>query len=218
MPTSASASRLDGPAVPASASGPGGARAGAGRPRGSGKLGPTTTLRVSPADLPELKALRDQLARARSRPSEPSGESALALGAIAPSRDDSGFMPLYADAVPAGFPSPGEDAVEARVDLNALLCPHPESTFVVKVSGWSMKGAGIFDGDYLLVDRSLEAKSGRIVVAYIEGRGMLVKRLLMENGRCFLTSENPDFAPIEVSEEAGVTIWGVARAKAGHLI
>jgi DNA polymerase V len=120
--------------------------------------------------------------------------------------------------VSAGFASPSEDCNSRRVDLYTLFSPKPESTFLVKVSGWSMKDGGIHDGDYLLVDRSIEPRHGHVVVAYLEGQGLVAKRLRVTPKGAFLDSDNPEFSPIALEEGSSAKIWGVARAKAGHLI
>ncbi|WP_419788373.1 LexA family protein [Pseudodesulfovibrio sp.] len=126
--------------------------------------------------------------------------------AIAPS--PSADVPLYLDAVSAGFPSPADDYVETALDLNRYLVTNPAATFMVRVGGDSMIDAGILDGDVLIVDRSREAKTGRIVVAVVDGE-LTVKRLGRFNGRIFLLPENSAYRPIEIHEEQELTIWGV---------
>jgi len=116
--------------------------------------------------------------------------------------------PLFLETVAAGFPSPAGDYIERRLDLNEYLIQHPSATFFVRVAGDSMTGAGIHDGDILIVDRSLEPASGSIVIAAVNGE-LTVKRLLKHDGRCVLQPENDDFACIEISED-DVHIWGVA--------
>ncbi len=117
-------------------------------------------------------------------------------------------LPLYTSRIAAGFPSPADDHLEAPLDLNAHLVKHPAATFVVKVDGDSMTGAGIYNGDLLVVDRSLDAKSGHIVVAVVNGE-MTVKRLLIDRKRIRLAPENPAYRPIEIREGADLVIWGV---------
>ena len=117
-------------------------------------------------------------------------------------------LPLYTSRIAAGFPSPADDHLEAPLDLNAHLVKHPAATFVVRVDGDSMAGAGIYNGDLLVVDRSLDAKSGHIVVAVVNGE-MTVKRLLIERKRIRLVPENPAYKPIEIREGADLVIWGV---------
>ena len=98
--------------------------------------------------------------------------------------------PLFLARISAGFPSPADDYVESALDLNAYLVRNPAATFMVKVSGDSMIGAGIADGDILVVDRSEEAVHGRIVVAVLDGE-LTVKRLHVRNGVRLLVPENP---------------------------
>src|SRR5271170_7219676 len=92
-----------------------------------------------------------------------------------PKKEKSCALPLFAAPVKAGFPSPADDFMEERLDLNEHLIQHPAATFFVRVDGDSMQGAGIHKGDILIVDRALEPMSGRIVVAVIDG-AFTVKR------------------------------------------
>jgi DNA polymerase V len=118
-------------------------------------------------------------------------------------------VPLLGRIVPAEFLSPADDYLEGEIDLAAFLIARPSSTFLMRVSGLSMTGAGILDGDYLVVDRSVEPKHGHIVVAVCSG-DMTVKRLQFINqGRAILRSENPDFPAWEICEETPAEIWGV---------
>ena len=117
-------------------------------------------------------------------------------------------LPLYTSRIAAGFPSPADDHLEAPLDLNEHLVKHPAATFVVRVDGDSMTGAGIYNGDLLVVDRSLDAKSGSIVVAVVNGE-MTVKRLLIDRRRVRLVPENPAYKPIEIREGSDLVVWGV---------
>ena len=116
--------------------------------------------------------------------------------------------PLVGPKVPAGFPSPAQDYMEGSLDLNEYLVPHPASTFFVRVEGYSMVKAGIFPDDILVVDRSLEPVSGKIVVAIYDGE-LTVKRLRIECNRYWLEPENDEFEPICVDEETDFLVWGV---------
>src|SRR5436305_2035650 len=116
----------------------GGARAGAGRPKGE----PTKAVRVSISLLEELERLKE-----------------------VPNYN----LPLFSSKVQAGFPSPADDYIECYLDLNTKFIKHPSATFVLQATGDSMIEAGIFSGDWLLVDRSVEATDGRIVIAAING-------------------------------------------------
>lgn len=122
-------------------------------------------------------------------------------------------VPLYASSPAAGFPAPGDDMVEKSLNINDLLVKHPASTFFVRVQGDSMEGAGIFSGDILVVDRSVEARSGLIVVAAVNGE-LVVKRLEKSNGTLRLISENDAYAPIVVGESEECFIWGVVTGSA----
>jgi DNA polymerase V len=115
--------------------------------------------------------------------------------------------PLIAFRVPAGFPSPAEDYVEEQIDLNRHLIRHPAATFFVRVAGDSMTGAGIQDGDLLIVDRAAEVTSGCIVVACVNGEFTL-KRVRKQGSRVFLVPENERFQPIEIAEGSDFEIWG----------
>jgi len=117
-------------------------------------------------------------------------------------------FPLFAARIPAGFPSPADDYVEKGLDLNELLIRHPSATFFVRVSGESMTGAGIHSGDVLVVDRAEIARNGSIIIAALNGE-LTVKRFVRGNGRVYLVSENPNYAPFEVTGETGFEVWGV---------
>jgi DNA polymerase V len=117
-------------------------------------------------------------------------------------------------AIPAGFPSPAEDYYEGPLDLNRHLIERPASTYLVRVSGWSMIGAGISDGDELIVDRSAEPLEGRVVVALVDGE-FTVKRLSRRSGRWWLKAEGPDYPDLVVTEETSV--WGVVRTVIHHV-
>ncbi len=119
--------------------------------------------------------------------------------------------PLFLTRVPAGFPSPAEDYIEGSLDLNEHLIAHREATFFMRVQGHSMTGAGIQDGDLLVVDRSLEAGHGDIVVAVVDGE-LTVKRLSRRGGRVRLLAEHPGYAPIEFKDGQELTVWGVVTS------
>jgi len=116
-------------------------------------------------------------------------------------------LPLFMERVPCGFPSPAQDYVEQRIDLNKLIVQHPSSTYFVRVSGESMTGAGINDGDMLVVDSALRASHGDIVVASVEGE-FTVKRLQLQP--CLqLMPMNRQFKPIAISSEDALEVFGV---------
>lgn len=117
-------------------------------------------------------------------------------------------IPLFSQAVAAGFPSPATDYVEGNLDFNELLVNEAATTFVVRAEGESMLGAGIFPGDYLVVDRSLVARPGDIVIAALDG-DFTVKRLKQQKDRFVLAPENPAYPVVAVDESSELSIWGV---------
>ncbi|MDD3044689.1 MAG: translesion error-prone DNA polymerase V autoproteolytic subunit [Candidatus Delongbacteria bacterium] len=118
-------------------------------------------------------------------------------------------LPFYTEKLSAGFPSPASDYMEKALDLNEYLIKNPSATFFVEITGDSMINAGIHSGDILIVDRSLEAKHNRIVVAVLNGE-FTVKRLSWQKGKIKLIPENPAYDPIEIKEGTEFEIWGVA--------
>jgi DNA polymerase V len=125
-----------------------------------------------------------------------------------PTHDTKMTIPLYTSKVRAGFPSPAEEYIEAKLDLNVHLIPHPNSTYIVKIEGDSMTGAGIYSGDMAIVDRSLEPKNQDIVIAVVD-QEITIKRLVKTKQGITLCAENPNFEPISFSNEQELTIWGV---------
>lgn len=110
--------------------------------------------------------------------------------------------------VAAGFPSPAGDYLEERIDLNAALIRNPTATFLARVAGDSMRGMGIYDGDLIVVDRSLTARNGDVVLAWVQG-GFTVKGFSVRGRRVFLVAANPGYPEVELVEDAGEGIWGV---------
>lgn len=110
--------------------------------------------------------------------------------------------------VRAGFPSPAEDLGAKRIDLTAKLIKHPQATFLMKARGESMKDAGIFDGDVLIVDKAIQARNGHVVIAVIEGE-FVCKTLSMRAGRMKLKAANPGHPDIVPKDSQTVEIWGV---------
>lgn len=121
-------------------------------------------------------------------------------------------LPLDTVKVSAGFPSPAADYEESRLDINEYLVRNPVSTFFFPVQGDSMDGAEIHDGDILVVDKSVRARHGHIVIAFIDGQ-RLVKRLHSRSGRVALVAENPNYPVLEVKEGMELLIWGVVIGK-----
>jgi DNA polymerase V len=163
----------------------GGIRKGAGRPRGQGKFGE------------ETKPVRVPISM---------------LTEVSDFLKTKGFsLPLYSSSVSAGSPSPADDYIESKLDLNQFLIKHPTSTFFVKVIGDSMINAGIGEGDILVVDRSLEPKPGKIVIASLDGQ-LTVKRLGKIEEQLFLLPENNQYKPIPIEEGNELIIWGVVTS------
>lgn len=162
----------------------GGARTGAGRPKGQGKYGEKTC----PIRVPErlINEVQDWINN----------------------KTYINKWPLYSSKVAAGFPSPADDYIEKYLDLNEYLISHPASTFFVRATGQSMINAGIFDQDILIVDRSLDAVPGKIVVVAIDGE-LTVKRLIRQEDGYYLQPDNPDYPALKIRSDHHIHIWGV---------
>lgn len=160
----------------------GGERYGAGRPTGSGKFNsPTKVVRLPSHRVTDvLKYLNSP----------------------------SYSLPFYSAKVSAGFPSPADDYLEGSLDLNEYLIQHPCATFFVRVIGDSMIDVGIFPNDILIVDRSLEPISGKVVIAVLNGE-LTVKRLIKKQGEVWLYPENAAYTPLRIQSESELSIWGV---------
>jgi len=160
----------------------GGIRSGSGRPKGSGKYQESTkAIRVPLSQVETIfKFIQNKFYR----------------------------LPFYQTSISAGFPSPADDDLEDTLDLNEMLIKHPSATFFLRVSGNSMINAGIHPNDILIVDRSLEPTSGRIVIASVNGE-LTVKRLIKENNRVWLVAENENYPSIHITEAVDFRVWGV---------
>jgi DNA polymerase V len=121
------------------------------------------------------------------------------------------LLPLFGHRVTAGFPSPADDYVEDRLDLNELLVQRQEATYFLRVKGDSMVGAGIHPGDLIVVDRSIDAQDGHVVVAEVNGE-LTVKRLRQVAGVPELHPENPAYPVIRFQEGEDLRIWGVVTS------
>lgn len=122
----------------------------------------------------------------------------------------------------SGFPSPADDYVEGRIDLNVALIPRPLATFFLRVRGEAMRGDGIVDGDLLVIDRSVEARPGMVVVAVHQGE-FLLRRLQRRGGRLVLVASDGASSPIAlpIDPEGGsevTELWGVVRHAVHHLL
>lgn len=120
-------------------------------------------------------------------------------------------LSLFSCGVSAGFPSPADDYIGQQLDLNDLLIKHPAATFFVRVAGDSMNGVGINNNDILVVDRSLEPVHGKIIIAAVNSE-LTVKRLIKTDISCQLVAENPNYPPIEITEELSCVVWGVVTS------
>jgi DNA polymerase V len=116
--------------------------------------------------------------------------------------------PLLGTKIPAGFPSPAQDYFEASIDLNEYLIMHPQTTFFVRVEGYSMIDAGINPNDLLIVDRTIEATDDKIIIARVDGE-LTVKRLKIIDDVYWLIPENSDYTPIPIDDRIDFSIWGV---------
>ncbi len=117
---------------------------------------------------------------------------------------------LLRRAVPAGFPSPADDYVEHRLNLDEHLIQHKESTFFMRVAGDSMRGLGIFDGDLLVVDRSVPATNGCVVIAVVDDE-FTVKQLLHTPAGQVLRAAHPSYPDVAIKPEQDFSIWGVVQ-------
>ncbi len=117
-------------------------------------------------------------------------------------------IPLLNDSVSAGFPSPADDYTEENIDLNEHLISNPFSTFFLRVKGDSMINAGIKDKDLIIVDKSLIAKPGNIVIAMIDGE-FTIKRLSIKNDELYLKAESHNYPDFRFKNHIDVQIWGV---------
>jgi DNA polymerase V len=125
-----------------------------------------------------------------------------------PNQDSQKYLYLAQEGVSAGFPSPADDFKELRISIDQEVVRNEEATFYARVSGESMQGAGLDDGDLLVIDRSMEPQDNKIAVCYIDG-AFTVKRLKVEVDCIYLMPENKNYKPIKVSEEDQLQIWGI---------
>jgi DNA polymerase V len=178
----------------------GGTRQGAGRKAAYGE--PTKTVRVPHSLVPVVVGYLDAMKRTPA-----GGVDGASLRPIATLRTATA-VPALGRRVRAGKPASGDDYQEDAVDLGKHLVRDPNSTFVMKVDGWSMRDAGIADGDELVVDRGVAADDGRIVIAEIDGE-LTVKRLKRTATGWLLQASNPDFADVPIGDKDDLHIWGV---------
>ena len=160
----------------------GGAREGAGRPKDQGRYGEQTKAIRIPVS--KIKYISEVINKGLHE------------------------VPMYSNKVAAGFPSPADDYLEDKIDLNQYLVKHPASTFLVRASGESMINAGIFPDDILVVDRSLKAEDGKVVIAVVDNE-LTVKRYRKEGRKIILEPENDAFDPIVIPQASEAFVWGV---------
>ena len=129
---------------------------------------------------------------------------------LKPKKGNSVGQWLVEQGISAGFPSPADDFKEIRISLDKELVKNQESTLYARVSGDSMLGAGIDDGDLLVIDKSLSPENGKIAVCFIDG-DFTVKRIVKEKGKLYLKAENKKYKSIELSGESELIIWGIVE-------
>ena len=117
-------------------------------------------------------------------------------------------IPFYSTPVSAGFPSPAEEYLEDRINLQQLLVAHPSATYFLKVRGDSMRDANLHEGDILVVDRSLKPRVNQIIIGLLENE-FTVKRLVKKQNQYYLQPENPAYPLIPLPETSGFQPWGV---------
>ena len=132
------------------------------------------------------------------------------LNFFVPKTDNGIGQWLAEEGISAGFPSPADDFKEIRISLDKELVKNKEATFYARVDGDSMIGAGLEDGDLLVIDRSLNPENGKIAVCLIDGE-FTVKRIKKEKNKLYLMPENKKYEPIELKEENELIIWGVVE-------
>ena len=196
----------------------GGKRSGAGRKKGSGLFGEDTkVVRIPESKVALVKnwlretAEIDKQRQIKNELQAIAKNKAQVYLATDEQHPEANMLNLYSHKVVAGFPSPADDYIEDRLNLNDQLIPHKESTFLLRVQGDSMKKIGIFDGDLLVVDKSLKPSDGKIVIAALDGE-LTVKRLSIKSTGTWLVPENDNYPPIPVREESEVVIWGVVTS------
>ncbi len=192
----------------------GGARTGAGRPKGSGKYKePTKAIRVPEGSITYIKHFLEtypdvtEFGSAASDSTVDFNHHKVSHGI---EHDDHNKLaiPLFGSSVAAGYPTPADEHIDDTIDLNDYMVRKPDSTFMLRVEGESMKNAGILPNDILIVDRSIKAQHNKIVIAAIDGE-LTVKRLYQRGGLIKLLPENANYPEIEIESEAELVIWGV---------
>ena len=130
------------------------------------------------------------------------------LNFLIPKKENNLGQWLIEQGISAGFPSPADDFKEIRISLDKELVKNEEATFYARVSGDSMQGAGLENGDLLIIDRSIEPSNNKIAVCFVDGE-FTVKRIKIESKKVYLIPENKKYSPIEINEENELIIWGI---------
>ena len=117
-------------------------------------------------------------------------------------------LPVVSENISAGFPSPAMDFIDLTIDLNKYVIKNRDATFFGRVKGKSMKDIGIADGDLLVVDKSIKPANDHIAVCYLDGE-FTIKRIVIENTKCWLVPANKDYEPMEVQEHNDFLVWGI---------
>ena len=130
------------------------------------------------------------------------------LNFLIPKKENNLGQWLIDQGISAGFPSPADDFKEIRISLDKELVKNEEATFYARVSGDSMQGAGLENGDLLIIDRSIEPSNNKIAVCFVDGE-FTVKRIKIESKKVYLIPENKKYSPIEINEENELVIWGI---------
>ena len=125
-----------------------------------------------------------------------------------PDFENTNELPFISGGIKAGFPSPAADFDESKISLDNVLVKNREATFYAKASGTSMIGAGIDDGDILVIDKSLEPQNNKIAVCFIDGE-FTIKRIKIEKDCVYLMPENKNYQPIKVTDKNELGIWGI---------
>lgn len=209
----------------------GGKREGSGRPSGSGKYGePTKAIRVPEGSVSYIKSfLKEDYPRLNTQTNHNNASTTPPISVLTKDKHpfekdvtlfktahdwtysnprDALQIPLYSTKIAAGIPTATDDHLDQSLDLNEYLVERPQSTFMLKVEGESMKNVGILPDDILIVDRSEKARHNKIVIAALDGE-LTVKRLYRRAGEIKLVPENPEYSEIEIQHEAELIIWGV---------
>ena len=130
------------------------------------------------------------------------------LNFLIPKKENNLGQWLIDQGISAGFPSPADDFKEIRISLDKELVKNEEATFYARVSGDSMQGAGLENGDLLIIDRSIEPSNNKIAICFVDGE-FTVKRIKIESKKVYLIPENKKYSPIEINEENELVIWGI---------